>query len=158
MAWTNEDGLQVRFNLERTTEAPAGRTGAVEKMLIVELPDATALADTDTAAVDGDDAFLPAGALITSAHLYVDTAFTTGDSAVLDIGLKKADGTNIDDDGIDAGVAAAALAANMAVACDGELADGTEWLEFDSYVMFTTDTGSFTAGAGKVIIKYVEVA
>lgn len=155
--WTNSDGLEVRFGLDRTTAAEGGNTIGTEKILVVDLPDATALGDTDTAAVAGDAAFIPAGSLVLSAHFYVDTAFTTGAAGTLDIGFKKADGTNIDDDGVDAAVAVAALAANMAVACDGALVDGTEWLQFDSYPMFTYDTGALTAGAGKLIIKYVQV-
>lgn len=155
--WTNSDGLEVRFNLDRTTDAGGGTTIGTEKILVVDLPDATALGDTDTAAVAGDAAFIPAGSLVLSAHFYVDTAFTSAGLAVLDIGFKQAAGTNIADDGVDAAVALAALGANMAVPCDGVLVDGTEWLANDSYPMFTYDTAAFTAGAGKLIIKYIQV-
>jgi len=155
--WTNSDGLEVNFGLDRTTSAVSGITAGKEKILVIDLADATALGDTDTAAPAADEAFIPAGALVLSAHFYVETAFTTGASGTLDIGFKKADGSNIDDDGVDAAVAVSALAANMAVACDGALVDGTEWLQFNSYPMFTYDTGALTAGAGKLIIKYIEV-
>jgi len=153
MAWTNEDGLQVRFDLERSATRVDGSTAAKERLLIVDLPDATAVADTDTAAPTNlDEAFIPAGAYVTEAILYVDTAFTSGGSAVLDIGLKQADGTNIDDDGIDA-IAVAALTVRSGTACDGALLPSK--MQYDSYVMFTRDTAAFTAGAGRVVIKYI---
>ncbi len=153
MAWTNEDGLQVRFDLERSATRVDGSTAAKERLLIVDLPDATAVADTDTAAPTNlDEAFIPAGAYVTEAIFYVDTAFTSGGSAVLDIGLKQADGTNIDDDGIDA-IAVAALTVRSGTACDGALLPSK--MQYDSYVMFTRDTAAFTAGAGRVVIKYI---
>ena len=153
--WTNDDGLEVRFGLDRTTEQPSGRTAGEEKVLVWHVADATELGDTDTAAVAGDEAFIPAGAVIKDAYFVVDTAFTSGGSAVLDLGLKQAAGTNIDDDGIDAAVALAALGADAVVACNGALV-GTR-LANNSYVMATYDTAAFTAGAGKLVIKYIEV-
>lgn len=152
--WTNSDGLEVRFGLDRATSQATGRTSAEEKVLIVDLPDATALGDTDTAAASGDDAFIPADAIIKDAYFVVDTAFT-GTNAVLDIGLKQADGTNVDDDGIDAAVAVAALGADAVVAADG--ADVGTRTATDVYIMFTYDTAAFTAGAGKLVIKYIQV-
>lgn len=154
--WTNDDGLEVRFGLDRATQSPGGRTSAEEKVLVYEVADATALGDTDTAAVAGDEPFIPAGAIIKDAYFVVDTAFTSAGVAVLDIGLKEADGTNIDDDGIDAAVALAALGADAVVNCDG--ADvGTRVGADNAYLMFTYDTAAFTAGAGKLVIKYIEV-
>lgn len=153
--WTNSDGLEVRFGLDRTTEQPSGRTAGEEKTLVWTLADATTLGDTDTAAVAGDEAFIPAGAIIKDAYFVVDTAFTSGGAAVLDLGLKQAAGTNIDDDGIDAAVALGALGANAVVACDGALV-GTRMAN-DSYIMMTYDTAVYTAGAGKLVVKYIEV-
>ena len=154
MAWTNEDGLQVRFDLERSAPRVDGSTSAKERLLIVDVPDATAIADTDTAAPTNlDEAYLPAGAYVTEAIFYVDTAFTSGGSAVLDIGLKQADGTNIDDDGIDSAIAVASLTVRSGTACDGALLPSK--MQYDSYVMFTYDTAAFTAGAGRLVIKYI---
>ncbi len=153
--WKNEDGLEVRFGIDRATSTPGGRTSAEEKVFVYAVADATVLTDTDTAAADGDAPFLPAGAVIKDAYFVVDTAFTSGGSAVLDIGLKQADGTNVDDDGIDAAVALGALSADSVVASDGALV-GTR-LANPSYVMATYDTAAYTAGAGKLVIKYLEV-
>lgn len=152
--WTNSDGLEVRFGLDRTTEQPSGRTAGEEKTLVWTLNDAATLGDTDTAAVAGDEAFIPSGAIIKDAYFVVDTAFA-GATAVLDIGLKQAAGTNIDDDGIDAAVAVGTLVGDAVVACDGALV-GTR-LANDSYIMMTYDTAAFTAGAGKLVVKYMEV-
>jgi len=152
--WNNDDGLEVRFGLDRATTAPTGGTSAEEKIHVFDIPDATELGDTDTAAVSGDAAVIPAGAIIKDAYLVVDTAFTSGGSAVLDLGLKEADGTNIDDDGIDAAIALTAIDADDDVIdCDGALV-GTR-LANDSYVMATYDTAAFTAGAAKLVVKYV---
>lgn len=153
--WTNSDGLEVRFGLDRTTEQPSGRTAGEEKTLVWTVADATTIADTDTAAVAGDEAFIPAGAIIKDAYFVVDTAFA-GATAVLDIGLKQAAGTNIDDDGIDAAIAVTDIdAADDVIVCDGALI-GTRMAN-DSYIMMTYDTAAFTAGAGKLVVKYIEI-
>lgn len=152
--WTNEDGLEVRFGIDRATSADSGGTSAEEKVHVFDIADATELGDTDTAAVAGDAAFIPAGAIVKDAYFVVDTAFTSGGAAVLDLGLKEADGTNIDDDGIDAAVALGVIDADDdVVVADGALV-GTR-LAKDSYVMATYDTAAYTAGAGKLVIKYV---
>lgn len=160
MSWTNEDGLTIRFNLERPETdrdgvSAEGVTSAEEKTFIYRITDATQLGDTDTAAVPGDVPYIPAGAVIKDAYLKVGTAFTSGGSAVLDLGFKQAAGTNIDDDGIDAAVAVAALTANTAITSDGALI-GTR-LANDSYIMATYDTAAFTAGDAVLVVKYSEV-
>lgn len=157
--WTNEDGLTIRYNLsrpetDRNGVAAQGVTSAEEKVFVFEITDATQLGDTDTAAAPGDVPYIPAGAIVKDAYLEVTTAFTSGGAAVLDLGFKQAAGTNIDDDGIDAAVALAALGADAVVAADGALV-GTK-LANDSYVMATYDTAAYTAGAAKLYIKYIE--
>ncbi len=152
--WTNEDGLLVRFPLDNgATEVGDGVTSAEEQVLVWKILDATTLGDTDTAAEAGDRPYIPAGAFLKEAVLVVDTAFTSGGAAVLDLGLKQAAGTNIDDDGIDAAVAVGALTANAGIVSDGALV-GTK-LANDSYVMATYDTAAFTAGAATLYIKYI---
>ena len=151
--WTNADGLLVRFSTSRSAPATDGVESAREQILEFALEDATTLADAaSTAAVAGDRPFIPSGALIREAVFVVDTAFTSGGSAVLDIGLKVAAGTVTDDDGIDAAVAVAALVANAGIESDGALV-GTK-VTADSYPVFSYDTAAFTAGAGRLRIKY----
>ena len=154
--WTNEDGLLVRFPLDDgATVADDGVSLNEEHWLRVRVPDATALADADTAAEAGDRPFIPAGSVILEAFFEVTTAFTSGGSAVLDIGTKQAAGTTIDDDGIDAAIAVAALTANSITASNGALI-GTK-VTVDSYPTITYDTAAFTAGAGELYIKYMKV-
>ncbi len=153
--WTNEDGLLVRFPLDDgATVALDGQSSVEEQWLRVKVADATTLADADTAAEAGDRPFIPAGAVIMEAFFEVDTAFA-GATAVLDIGTKQADGTTIDDDGIDAAIAVAALTANSVTVSDGALI-GTKVTQ-DSYPTLTYDTAAFTAGAGELYIKYMFV-
>ena len=151
--WTNEDGLLVRFPLDNgATEVTDGSTSVTPVKFVQKVLDATTLADADTAAVAGDRPYIPAGAVIRNAIFVVDTAFTSGGSAVLDIGLKQAAGTTIDDDGIDAAIAVAGLTLGAGFESDGALV-GTKLVN-DSYVTFTYDTAAFTAGAGTLVIEY----
>ena len=155
MAWTNDDGLEVRFGTERTEVNLTGRTSATPKTLTVSIPDATKIVNSDETAVAGDDAYLPAGAVITSAYLVVDTAFTSGGAAVLDIGLKQLDGTSIDDNGIFAGEAVAGLTANAVAVGDGILINTR--VAQDAAVAVSYDAAVFTAGAGKLVVNYIEL-
>lgn len=154
--WTNDDGLEVRFGLDRTTEQPSGNTSAEEKVLVWKLADATEVGATDAAAAAGDEAFIPAGAIIKDAYFVVDTAFTSGGSATLDIGLKTLDAGTIDTDVIDAAIALTAIDAdNDVIACDGSVI-GTRIAE-DRAISVTYNTAAFTAGAGKLVVKYILV-
>lgn len=158
MSWTNADGLTVLMHEEQGTVQTTGKTVVgIRKALVVDLDDATALVDTYSSAAGPNDAFIPANALIVSAHFVVDTAFTSGGAATLDIGLFNAAGTAIDADGIDADIALAALAADDAVVCDGILVGIANVGAADAYVGFSYETAVFTAGSGKLVIEYVEV-
>lgn len=150
--WTNEDGLLIRFDVEQGAVALDGSTSAKEVTLEVAVADATTLTDADTAVEAGDRPFIPAGAVIKDAYFVVDTAFTSGGSAVLDLGLKEADGSTIDDDGLDAAIAVAALTVNSVTVGNGALVPSKTAV--DSYPTITYDTAAFTAGAGKLVIKY----
>ena len=155
MTWTNdinEDGLQVKFGTDRSEVINQGVTSGEEKLLVFKVV-GTDVADTDTAAADGDAPFIPAGAYIKDAFFTVETAFV-GATAVLDLGTKQEDGTNIADDGIDSLAIGVIDADNDAVASDGALV-GTV-VALDSYIMATYDAAAFTAGAGTLVIKYVE--
>ncbi len=161
MAWTNEDGLTVRFNTERTVSRNSG--GHLTNVVNTEIIDVNwediATVGSHIANIEVDDSSIPAGAYIKSATLIVTEAFTSGGSATLTIGLAEGDAsTVIDADGIDATVAVAALGANAVVKCDGALAGGTASIGSDAgYVYFTTGTTAFTAGAAKLLIEYIAV-
>ena len=90
--WSNGDGLEVRFGLDRATEQPTGNTSAEEKTFVCKIADASTLGEVDILPAAGDEAFIPAGAIIKDAYFVVDTAFTSGGSATLDLGIKSLDG------------------------------------------------------------------
>ncbi len=157
--WENADGLQVQFGNQ--DPAVVGTDVAVKHRMAVdfrfdELPAFTADLDNNGTndGFSGMDAYIPAGSYITSAQIVVTTAFTGGTS--YNIGFYEADGSVIDVDGVDAAVAAAALAAGKAVNCNGDLVGGTLTLTENAYLVIA-DTGGFTTGAGKLYIDYVEV-
>jgi hypothetical protein len=89
----------------------------------------------------------------------VKTAFTSGGSAVLDIGLYTDDGdetsTALDDDGIDSAVAVASLGADVVISCDGAFIGVKNVGANKVYVVFTYDTAAFTAGVGVLRVKYI---
>ncbi len=163
--WNNDDGLLIRYGSEQSTpDVPSysgpTHTGALEQMVIDinydSLPAETSDLDND-GTNDGwnnHDPHIPAGSLITRAILVVETAFAGGTS--YNIGLSQIDGTVIDADGIDAAVATAALAANLAVQCDGALVGGTALVQQDAFLKVAA-TGTFTAGKAKLFIEYLPV-
>lgn len=160
--WTNFDGLVQDFGLDRSTKVNEGITAEnVHKTLVHKFTFAD-VANTDTAAAGPDAAFIPAGSVITRAALYVTDAFV-GATAVLDVGLKVAAGTNTDDDGILSTGIATIDADGDVVIGDGayvlqETGDLTGIrLAADQYIMTTYDTAAFTAGAATLVVEYLQV-
>ena len=158
MSYTNADGLFIVTDEAQGAVRDNGVTSSNGiKTLVFEIKDSTLLGTAD---VDPqpNDAFIPAGSYITKASLVVTTAFTSGGSATLGVGLQQADGTIIDADGIDATVAVADLAVNKAVVCNGALVGGTATVgAANSYLSLVYGTAAFTAGATKLVIEYIEV-
>ena len=152
MSYTNADGLLVLTNGEAGVPAENGRTAvAAKKNLLVDID----LTKGGQSWRSGVDASIPAGSYITSASLVVKTAAAGGTSVT--VGLVTAAGAYIDADGIDAAVGTADLAANKAVACDGDLVGGTATVgAVDAYVGIST-SGTFTAGNLLLVIEYIEV-
>lgn len=161
--WTNDDGLVVGFGTRTSSNDQGGnvRTSGLEEEYVIEVLDGTAIGATDTAAVTGGDyADIPANSVITAAYFQVDTAFTSAGAATLDIGLKQRDGTEVggSDDVIDAAIALTAIdAAGETVACDGSYIGASVGAN-PVVPKFTYGTATFTAGAGKLVIKYLRPA
>ncbi len=158
--WTNDDGLNVRFGLERATAAKMGavQTAGDEHQLLVKIVGA----DVPTAdAVVGTHplAGIPDAAYLISATLYVTTTFV-GATATLDIGLFNDDGDGTfsanDVAGIDAAIAVASLTADAEIACNGALVGTTLAGTGDRplYVSTGWNTAAFTAGEADLVIKY----
>lgn len=101
---------------------------------------------------------IPAGATIVSAELIVDTAFTsTSGTTDLDVGLYTAAGSAIDADGL----IAAAQATQTAIGTEGNLVTGAGALVGKSIgatageLVVAPTVADLTAGAGRVVVKYV---
>ncbi len=150
MSYTNADGLYVLTHGGQGDILAGGSTAAFAKKTIKVTLDLTA-----DRAVSANDVFIPAGSYITAAHLVVTTAAAGGTS--INFGLADAAGAAIDADGIDAGVLTAALAADLAVVCDGALVGGTAGVGAANAYITTANTGTFTAGEAVLVIEYIEV-
>lgn len=152
MPWTNEDGLLVRFDTERSAVAPDGTTNPEVQTLAVII-DSTDL--PGTADVNADRAHLPANALVIDAYLVCNTAWT-GTSPTLTVGLANSAGTAIDADGVDAAVAVDGVqaAAGDVVACDGALVDKTATIGSADGWVYATTGGTVTAGKSTLYVRY----
>jgi hypothetical protein len=166
--WQNDDGLTVRFGQDqaRETKSLMGKAsvdGPVEYMVVDlvwdDLPTFTTDLNNDGTnnGFSDQDAYIPAGSYITKASLIVETAFTSAGATTLSIGTANKAGTAIDADGIDATIAKAALAADLAVVCNGAQVAGTTLVTADAYLTTTVAVGPFTAGKAKLVIEYIPV-
>ncbi len=107
---------------------------------------------TENADVDAAVKLIPANSFIKAAWLEVDTAFTSGGAATLELGFQQADGTVIDADGIDT-IAVAALTAGSWTVNDGALV-GTAIGANAAQISIDDATAVFTAGSGRLIVEY----
>lgn len=155
--WTNADGLEVRFGLD---QAQRGMVGLIntnnheqELRVLIDADEINAL--TKTVVGGSHNVMLPAGVIIQSAKLTVTEAFdSAGDALTLTIGMEKKDGTEIDNDGIDAAIAQAAIdAIGDDIACDGALI-GTK-LAADGFFSVTVAGAAATAGKAELIVKFI---
>lgn len=155
-SWTNADGLYIGFGT-RTTEKNSGtalRADGARQQVVVQIVGGSEIKDSDVSAQLVYGVTIPANALLESAKLFVTTAFTSGGSAVLDIGTYLASaGTAVDDDGIDSAIAVATLADNAVVTCDGALI-GTV-LASAQKIGVSYDTAAFTAGEAFLVVEYI---
>ncbi len=156
MSYTNADGLFVLTDGDQGAVKDNGGALIGTKSLVIDIPDATLIGAAQVAPTP-NDAFIPAGAYITKATLVVTDAFA-GSSSTLSIGLFNLANAAIDADGIDQTIALAALAVNKAVDCDGALVSTQTTVgAADAYVGILYGTAAFSAGAGKLVIEYIEV-
>lgn len=154
--WTNSDGLVVGFGT-RDSKNPNGATvrtqGNVEVLQVIL--DYDNLPVTAGTAPSSKSIPVPANAVIKSAHLHTTADWATADSATLDIGFVNSAGTEIDQDGIDAAIAASALDTGDTVVCDGALV-GADVGTSDAYLSCEVNTGSFTTGSSILTIEYIK--
>ena len=176
MAWTNADGLQVRFasdwksNALRSNRPGTLSTMGAEKQIEVDVDLKRLPAGATNFSVDlnndgtndgfyNGDVSIPANSSITQAYLVMGEAAAGGTS--IKVGLFQANGTAIDDDGIL--TATAGVTANMALGdrinADGAFAAGTAGTNgigsARGFIGITT-AGTFTAGKGRLVIRYID--
>lgn len=168
--WTNSDGLVVGFGThseDNNVAAVTGDSGTL-KTLVIELPDATLLEDTDAitvASLPPQSARIPRGSYIKKATFQVKTPFTSEGAATLDIGTYAADGdgSSTGDDlaaGIDADIALTAIdAIGDVVVCNGASVAGVVPVgvvaNSDVVVVFGFEAAVYTAGAGVLTVEYI---
>lgn len=158
MSWErNTDGVYVPYGTAQATVAVGGSPAQSGEFKTLEYNftyanlNAHTVADTILGTVP--HTYIPAGAHLVSATLYVNTAFDSGGSATLDIGAANEAGTVTSNQGIDAAIAESAIdTAGKSVACDGALV-GTI-LAADTYISMGVNTATFTTGEGTLIFKY----
>src|SRR5687768_4698654 len=98
MAYTNPDGLRLKYGTERTTPNIAGEYRTYGRLHEVEVKlDLTALTETET--IVSDVTVIPSGVIIQEIEINTKTAAATG--VAVDIGLIKLDRTTeVDYDGL----------------------------------------------------------
>lgn len=159
MAWTNSDGLYIKFGQEEGAVGTAGeyRTNALERVTEVVIT-LTSLATS--AAIQDQHVTIPSGARITKVKVINEVAATSGGSAVLNVGLQRLDrSTELDYDGL---LAASALADFNSAGETKEYAIGVSTvgalvgttLSNPGYITADYDTAAFTAGKLRVQIHW----
>lgn len=165
MASLNADGLMVKYGTEQSAPSRGGEVGhtldRVTEVIVVgtEVPlTATTASATNIALTHGIE--IPNGAQIRKVEVVVETAFTSGGSAVLNVGLVRADrSTELDFDGI---IAALPVASMNAAGETTSLINGATYagalvgtiLTNKGIVTLDYDTAAFTAGKGIVRIYW----
>lgn len=99
MAWMNEDGLYIKYGVEKTEGNTAGEyvTTGPQRMIEITI-DLTEVTETDT--IMSDVLFFPEGR-IEKVEVYAKEAATSGGTPALDVGLIRMDrSTAIDLDGL----------------------------------------------------------
>lgn len=176
MVWYNDDGLRVKFNTEKATVGRAGEFGTAIEDITIEVDvvysDLNDYDDsTDPTTILDHDTRIPPGAFLKSAEFIVETAFdSAADTATLSFGLCDASDMEpalthtgaLSATGIDATIAETSIdAEGDTITCDGANIGTTLPTTSDSSdhkggFLITAEQGTenFTAGKGKLVVKY----
>jgi len=161
--WVNSDGLEVRFGSEKATNRLGGSLstyGAMQEVRVKIL--GTKVPSTD-APID-KKVTIPTNSYLdaVTSQLFVDTTFTSGGSATLDIGLMNDDGdgtySTLDDNGIDAAIAVGTLVLDYDTVPNGAQM-GTSPVNSTTATLPLVlshgyGTAAFTAGAATLVLRY----
>lgn len=177
--FTNGDGLTQRYGQPEDALKPYVRTapacGAYGQLVVRFNSTHLGSAESEAPAEWWDEDFgggstpdspsglnasIPNGAVVTGAKLIVTTAFTTGDSGALNLGLYHSNGDVDDVDGIDVAIAAGTLTLGAVIDCNGAqvaagILGGAASGDRGLYLGGHASTGGFTAGAATLIVEYV---
>ena len=142
----------------RTTDGKYGAQQSTKNGVVKSAIWAFDYNDLPDAATNGLGHQIPAGAIIKSATLYVDAAFTsTSTTTDLTVGLQEADGTEIDNNGL----IEADEATQTAIGTEGNVVTGAGALigktigsAAGELVVAASDTDLLT-GKARVVVEYV---
>jgi hypothetical protein len=176
--WYNADGLKVRFagyqgqrRTFKNTFVEVETDGNFREFIcnydLTLIPTTTVSYSTDRnndGTVDGfnqGDVFLPANCVILSADLYVATAAAGGTN--IEVGTYVEAGTVSDRDGLitaTEGTLANMSAGKRVIGVGAQLADANAEVGIGATALFPAiyTNGTFTAGAGKIVIRFVDPA
>jgi hypothetical protein len=157
MAWLNGDGLLVKFGTEEALMGGGGEYRWNGPFTEVEFDvQWNRLNAFGTVTILDETVRIPNGVLLTYAEFEPVVAFTSGGSATLSIGLHDLDRTTAyNATGIDATIALTAIdAVGETVVCDGALINTVLANDQPSLVSVTVGTANFTAGRGKLRLRY----
>lgn len=158
MAYTNADGLRLKFGTERTTPNLAGEYRTYGRLHEVEVKiDLTALNQNEV--IQSDVTVLPSGVIIQEIEINTKTAAATG--VAIDLGLIKTDRTTeVDYDGLLAAFPTASMnaAGEKNIISDNTTYDGAligATTAFPAHITCSATTATaFTAGYIVVTIRY----
>ena len=156
MAWTNEDGLYVRFGTEETDVTRVGEYNEYGPLHYLEVEvNWDELNAFSNVTIFSSSVRIPADVFLESASFKVVTAFA-GASATIDFGTVDTDRTTEHDyDGIDAAIAVTAIdAIGDTITCDGALINTVLTNTTPLLLMARVNTANFTAGKGYLRVYY----
>ena len=158
--WVNQDGLPVRFGKGNQIDAVVGKPTqyGVEQVLEAEivwdrLPAFSANESIGMIYGGYPNVSIPKGALIKSAVLQVTTAEAAASSQTLSLGLVKADGTEIDNDGLFDALAQSAVDTVGESNTGAGALIGTK-LTDEGYLWATVQTANFTTLVARLSVTY----
>lgn len=157
MAWTNDDGLTIKFASEEAENTPLGEYGNYDpgSVHLLQLDINPESLDTVGKKVWTSCRLPGTGGkvcYIKKAEIHTETAFTGG--GTLTVGFDNVDGTVYDADGIDATVAYTSMTAGSEIECDGAKVNTRLDNDQALYLTTTVATAAPTAGKGWVKIWY----
>ena len=158
MAYTNADGLRLKYGTERATPNIGGEYRTYGRLHEVEFKiDLANLTEAET--ILSDVTVIPSGVIIQEVEINTKTAAATG--VAIDIGLVKLDRTTeVDFDGLVAAFPTASMnaAGEKTILSDNTTYDGAlvgAATAFPSFVTCSRTTATaFTAGSIIVTIRY----